>query len=64
MFNYSKKYCHDICVMRLVGKNIFPLMTAEEILSSKSAMAGLSDEDLVKITRLDMEIKYKKIHCG
>lgn len=57
---YSKKHGHDICVMHLVGKNIFPKMPAEEILSNKQAMAGLSNEDLIKITRLDMEIKYKK----
>lgn len=57
---YSKKHGHDICVMHLVGKNIFPKMTAEEILSNKQAMAGLSNEDLIKITRLDMEIKYKR----
>lgn len=57
---YSKKHGHEICVMRLVGKNIFPLMTTGGILSSRAAMAGLSNEDLVKITRLDMEIRYKK----
>jgi len=57
---YSKKHGHEVCVMRLVGKNVFPIMTPKEILSSKDAMAGLSNEDLVKITRLDMEINYKK----
>lgn len=57
---YSKKHGQDVCVMRIIGKNIFPIMTSEEILSSKSAIAGLSIEDIIKITRLDMQIRYNK----
>lgn len=57
---FSKKHGHEICVMRIVGKNIFPKMTTEEILSNKQAMAGLSKEDLIRITKLHMEIKYNK----
>lgn len=57
---YDKKYGHEICVMRLIGKNIFPKMTAEEILDNPKARAGLSKEDIIIITRLDMEIKLNK----
>ena len=57
---YDKKYGHEICVMRLVGKNIFPKMTTEEILDNPKARVGLSKEDIIIITRLDMEIKLKK----
>ncbi len=57
---YDKKYGHEICVMRLIGKNIFPKMTPEEILENPKARAGLSKEDLIIITQLDMEIKYRK----
>ncbi len=57
---YDKRYGHEICVMRLIGKNIFPKMTAEEILDNQKARAGLSKEDIIIITRLDMEIKLKK----
>lgn len=57
---FSKKYGHDVCVMHLVGKNTFPVMTTEEILSNPKARAGLSKDDLILITRLDMEIKLKK----
>lgn len=57
---YSKKHGHEVCIMHIVGKNIFPIMTAEEILSNEQAMVGLSHDDLIKITRLDMEIKYKR----
>lgn len=57
---YSKKHGHEICVMHLVGKNIFPKMTTEEILSNSKARAGLNKDDLITITRLDMEIQLKK----
>ena len=57
---FSKKHGHDICVMHLIGKNTFPIMTADEILSNPKARAGLSNDDLILITRLDMEIKLKK----
>lgn len=57
---YDKKYGHEICVMRLIGKNIFPKMTAEEILDNPKSRSGLSKEDIIIITRLDMEIKLKK----
>jgi len=57
---YDKKHGHEICVMRLIGKNIFPKMTAEEILDNPKARSGLSKEDVIIITRLDMEIKLKK----
>ncbi len=57
---YDKKYGHEICVMRLIGKNVFPKMTAEEILNNPKARAGLSKEDLITITQLDMEIKFRK----
>lgn len=57
---FSEKHGHEICVMHLIGKNIFPKMTAEEILSNPKARAGLSKDDLITITRLDMEIRLKK----
>lgn len=57
---HSKKHGHEVCIMRLVGKNIFPIMSPEEILSNKKAMMGLSREDLITITRLDMKIKTEK----
>lgn len=57
---YSKKHGHEICIMRLIGKNIFPKMTADEILSNPKARAGLSKEDLIKISQLDIQIKFKK----
>ncbi len=58
--SFCKKYGHEICIMRLVGKNIFPKMSAEEILSNPKARAGLSKEDLITISQLDMQIKFKK----
>ncbi|MCD6040345.1 MAG: uncharacterized protein K0S27_1745 [Gammaproteobacteria bacterium] len=57
---FSKKHGHKICVIKLVGKNISPKMTAEEILSNPKTKAGLNKEDLITITRLDMEIKLRK----
>lgn len=57
---YSKKHGHNICVMHIVGKNIFPKMTAKEILSNPKAMMGLSKEDIITITKLDMEINLRK----
>lgn len=57
---FSKKHGHEICIMRIVGKNIFPKMTTEEILENKQAMLGLSKDDLIAITKLHMEIKHNK----
>lgn len=57
---FSKKHGHDVCIMHLIGKNTFPIMTTDEILSNPKARAGLSNDDLILITRLDMEIKRKK----
>lgn len=54
---YSKKHGHEICVLHVIGKNIFPKMTTDEILSNPKAMAGLSKEDIIRITRLDIQIK-------
>lgn len=60
---YSPKHGHEICVMQLSGKNIFPKFTAEEILSNPSALVGLSSKDAVKITQLDYLIKERKKKC-
>ncbi|WP_218813593.1 hypothetical protein [Rickettsiella endosymbiont of Dermanyssus gallinae] len=60
---YSPKHGHEICVMQLSGKNIFPKFTAEEILSNPSALVGLSSRDAVRITQLDYLIKERKKKC-
>lgn len=60
---YSPKHGHEICVMQLSGKNIFPKFTTEEILSNPSALLGLSSKDAVKITQLDYLIKERKKKC-
>ncbi len=57
---YSKKHGHEICVIRMVGKNIFPRMATDEILTNKHIVDSLSREDLVKITKLHMEIKQRR----
>lgn len=57
---YNPFYGHEICVLRLVGKNSFPKLTTHEILSNPKLMTGLSRDDLVKITKLDIEINEKK----
>ena len=57
---YSAKHGHEICVMQLIGKNIFPKLTAEEILSNRNIMIGLPPEDIIFITRLDIKIQERK----
>jgi hypothetical protein len=56
---YSKKHHQEICILQLVGKNIWPKMTPAEILSDPKASKGLSAEDLIQITRLDETIKHR-----
>lgn len=46
--------------MQLIGKNTFPKLTTEEILTDPKAMKGLSASDIVTITRLDEQIKRRK----
>jgi hypothetical protein len=57
---YSSKHGHEICIMQLIGKNIFPKLTAEEILSNRNIMTGLPPEDIIFITRLDSKIQERK----
>ncbi len=57
---YSSKHGHEICVMQLIGKNIFPKFTTEEILSNRNIMIGLPPEDIIFITRLDSKIQEIK----
>ncbi len=57
---YCNKRGHEICVMHLIGKNVFPKMTTDEILRNPKAMSGLSKEDLITIAQLDMQIKQRK----
>ena len=57
---YSSKHGHEICIMHLVGKNIFPKMTTEEILSTPQSITGICREDLITIIRLDEKIKAQK----
>lgn len=57
---YSAKHGHEICVLQLIDKNIFPKLTSEEILSNRNIMIGLPPEDIVFITRLDAKIQERK----
>ncbi len=51
---FSRRHGHNICVMHVKGKNIFPKMTAEQILSNPTAMLGLGKKDLIRIAQLDV----------
>lgn len=57
---YSARHGHEICVIQLINRNIFPKLTAEEILSNRNMMLGLPPEDIIFITRLDAKIKQRK----
>src|SRR3990167_11210417 len=57
---FNERLGQYICVMHLVGKNIFPKMTTDEILSNPKARAGLSHEDLIEITKLDTQAKMER----
>ena len=57
---YSEKHGHEICVMQIVGKNIFPKFTPEELLSNRSALIGLNPTDLLTISELSHRIKDRK----
>lgn len=56
---YSPRHKHEICVLQLIGKNAWPRMTPQEILEDPQTIRGLSQEDVVKITRLDEKIKMR-----
>lgn len=56
---FSKRLGHEICVMQLVGKNVFPKMTTSELLSDPKALIGLSSADIISIVRLDEKIKER-----
>ena len=60
---YSEKHRHEICVMQIVGKNIFPKFTPEELLSNPSALVGLSSKDAVTIAQLNHLIQDRKKNC-
>lgn len=57
---YSEKHGHEICVMQIAGKNIFPKFTPEELLSNRSALVGLSSADVLTISELNHHIKDRK----
>lgn len=59
---FSEKHGHELCVMQIVGKNIFPKFTPEELLSNRSALVGLSPDDLLIISKLSYLIKDRKRH--
>lgn len=56
---YSNEHHCEVCVIQLVGKNAWPVMTTTEILSDPDFAKELSDRDLVMITRLDKEIQRR-----
>lgn len=53
---YSKKHGHEVCVMQLTGKNTFPKLTPQEILSNSKSLNGLSPTDASAITALNFLI--------
>lgn len=57
---FSQKHGHEICIMQLSGKNVFPKYTPQEILSNPKGMVGLSPQDAVTISKLDDIIQKRK----
>lgn len=59
---YSEKHGHELCVMQIAGKNIFPKFTPEELLSNRAALVGLNPTDSLAISELSHRIKDRKRH--
>jgi hypothetical protein len=57
---YSHSHGHEICVLQLVGKNIFPKYCTADLLADPESMVGMSPNDAVAIAILDCHIKERK----
>lgn len=58
-FFYSSSHSEEVCRVQLIGKNIFPIYTTDEILKSKKLFDAFSKEDLLKIKEIDLRIKER-----
>ncbi len=57
---FSRKHGHDICVIQVKGKSIYPEFTAAEIINNPELLLEFSREDVVTITKIHMHIEYLK----
>ncbi len=54
---HSRKHGHDICIVQVIHKNIWPELTAKEIIQNPDLIKNFSPEDLVKIAKIDSKIE-------
>ncbi|WP_419421552.1 hypothetical protein ACNVED_16325 (plasmid) [Legionella sp. D16C41] len=57
---YSKSHKSEVCIVQLIGKNVFPTYTAKAILSDKRLFNSFSREDLLLIKELDTKINERE----
>lgn len=54
---YSKRLGYEICIVQVIGKNIFSEFEAQYLITQPRILNGFSHQDVVRITLLAAQIK-------